>query len=191
LYSKLGLLDGLLQIVLCKAYRALSNQDAKKEPSWCDALLPGQLLYKFESNSIWVLISPSGKTEQREGSEIENRFLYGDRLLTMDEVVSEPEPPSTMPSESRWRRYLFYEKVWSPKAKFQSLFQGSAGCLTIKEGCGNDNGYPIQMVWFSSHSAQAKANGGLKIYQWSHMRLISSINFSKKLLFFTRMNKIK
>jgi hypothetical protein len=42
--------------------------------------------------------------------------------LTMDEVVSELELLSTMPSESRPRRYLFYGKVWSPKAKFQVDF---------------------------------------------------------------------
>ncbi len=43
--------------------------------------------------------------------------------LTMDEVVSELELPSTMPSESGPRRYLFYGKVWSPKAKFQVDFK--------------------------------------------------------------------
>jgi hypothetical protein len=114
--------ERIVEKVLCKAFSALSNQDSKKKPSWCDTLLPGQLLYKFESNSISV-ISPSGETEQMEGSAIVNRFPYDDYLLTMDEVVSELELPSTMPLESRWRIYLFYGKVWSPKAKFQVDFK--------------------------------------------------------------------
>jgi hypothetical protein len=39
-----------------------------------------------------------------EEKAIVTRLLYGDRLLTMDELVSEPELPSTMPLESRQRR---------------------------------------------------------------------------------------
>jgi hypothetical protein len=58
-----------------------------------------------------------------EGDAIGNRFLYGDHLLTMDEVVSELGLPSIMPSESRRRRYLLYGKVWSPKAKFDGDFK--------------------------------------------------------------------
>jgi hypothetical protein len=92
--------------MLCKAFRALSKQDAKKGPSWCDTLLQGQLLYKFESNYISV-ISPSGETEQMEEKAIVTRCPSGDRLLTMDEVVSELELPSTMPLKSRRRRYIF------------------------------------------------------------------------------------
>jgi hypothetical protein len=83
---------------------------------------PGQLLYKFESNSISV-ISPSGETEQMEGNAIMNRFPYGDCLLTIHELVSELGLPSTMPSESCRRIYLFYGKVWSPKAKFHVDFK--------------------------------------------------------------------
>jgi hypothetical protein len=90
--------------------------------SWCDTLLPGQLLYKFESNYISV-ISPSGKTEQIEGDAIVNRFPYGNRRFTTDEVVSELGLLSTMPSESCRRRFLFYGKVWSPKAKFDADFK--------------------------------------------------------------------
>jgi hypothetical protein len=114
--------ERIVKNVLCKAFRALSKQDAKKGPSWCDTLLPGQLLYKFESNSISV-ISPSSEREQLERSAIVNRFPYDDRLLTMDEVVSEVELPTTMPTEACRRRYLFYGKVWSPKAKFQVDFK--------------------------------------------------------------------
>ena len=58
-----------------------------------------------------------------EEKAIVTRLPYGDRLLTMDELVSELDLPSTMPSESRRRRYLFYEKVWSPKAQFQVDFK--------------------------------------------------------------------
>ena len=113
--------ERIVENVLCKAYRALSNQETKRVVSWCDTLLPGQLLYKFEGKSISV-ISPSGKKEEIEGDAIMNRFPYGDRLLTMNEVVSELDLPSTMPSESRWRRYKFYGKVWSPKAKVDVEF---------------------------------------------------------------------
>jgi hypothetical protein len=42
-----------------------------------------------------------------EKKAIVTRFPYGDRLLTMDEVVSELELPSTMPLKSRRRRYIF------------------------------------------------------------------------------------
>jgi hypothetical protein len=73
--------ERIVEKVLCKAFCALSKQDAKKGPSWCDTLLPGQLLYKFESNSISV-ISPSGETKQMEEKEIVTRFPYCDRLLT-------------------------------------------------------------------------------------------------------------
>ncbi len=114
--------ERIVENVLCKTFRALSKQDAKKGPSWCDTLLPGQLLYKFESNYISV-ISPSGETERMEEKAIVTRLPYGDRLLTMDELVSELDLPSTMPSESRRHRYLFYEKVWSPKAQFQVDFK--------------------------------------------------------------------
>jgi hypothetical protein len=70
--------ERIVKNVLCKAFQALSKQDAKKGPSWCDTLLPGQLLYKFESNFISV-ISPSSETEQLERSAIVNRFPYDDR----------------------------------------------------------------------------------------------------------------
>ncbi len=41
-----------------------------------------------------------------KGDAIVNQFLYDDRLLTMDELVSELGLPSAMPSESRRRMYL-------------------------------------------------------------------------------------
>jgi hypothetical protein len=150
--------ERIVENVLCKAFRALSKQDAKKGPSWCDALLPGQLLYRFESNSI-SLISPSGEIEQMEEKAIVTRFPDGDQVLTMDEVVSELELPSTMPSES-----MLWKSVVS-KGEILIGFQGSAGCSTIREGRGDDNDYLIQLAWFSSNSLQAKANGGLKIYR--------------------------
>jgi hypothetical protein len=101
-----GFTERIVEKVLCKAFRSLSTQDAKKA-QWCDTLLPGQLLYQFDGDSILVL-SPSGETEEVEGNAIMNRFPYGDRLLTMDEVVSELGLPSTMPLDSRRRRYLFF-----------------------------------------------------------------------------------
>jgi hypothetical protein len=64
-----------------------------------------------------LAISPSSKTEQTEGDAIVNWFPYGDGLLTMDEVVSELGLPSFVPSETHRCRYLFYGKVWCPKAK--------------------------------------------------------------------------
>ncbi len=100
----------IVKDVLCKTCRALSRQDAKKEPSWCDTLLTGQLLYKFESNSISV-ISPSSETEQLERSAIVNRFPYDDRLLTMDEVVSELELPTTMPTTGPYTHLRAHETV--------------------------------------------------------------------------------
>jgi hypothetical protein len=113
--------ERIVENFLCKAFRSLSTQDAKKA-QWCDTLLPGQLLYQFDGNVILVL-SPSGETEELEGNAIMNRFPHGDRLLTMDEVVSELGLPSTMPSDSRRRRYPFLGKVWSPKAKFHVNFK--------------------------------------------------------------------
>jgi hypothetical protein len=91
--------ERIVENVLCKRFRSLSTQDAKKA-QWYDTLLPGQLLYQFDGDYILVL-SPSGETEELEGNAIMNRFPYGDRLLTMDEVFSELGLPSTMPSDSR------------------------------------------------------------------------------------------
>jgi hypothetical protein len=48
--------DRIVENFLCKAFRALSNNDStKKGQSWCDTLLLGQQLYKFKSNFILVL----------------------------------------------------------------------------------------------------------------------------------------
>ena len=53
-----------------------------------------------------------------EGDAIIKRFPHGDRLLTMDDFVSELGLPSNMPSETRRRRYQFSRQVWFPKVKF-------------------------------------------------------------------------
>jgi hypothetical protein len=83
--------DWIVENVLCKMFRALSNNDStKKGQLWCDTLLLGEQLYKFKSNFILVL-SPSGKTEEVEGDVIVNCFPYGDQLLTMGELVLELE----------------------------------------------------------------------------------------------------
>jgi hypothetical protein len=106
---------------LCKAFRELSNKDSKKALSWCDTLVSTQQLYQFNMNSI-VVVYPNGETEQFEGSAIVNRFAYGDRLLTVAEFISELGLPSSMPTESRRRRYEFSRKVWMPKVKFAVEF---------------------------------------------------------------------
>jgi hypothetical protein len=162
LRSILVLLKGSSKNVLCKAFRSLSTQDAKKA-QWCDTLLPGQLLYQFDGDYILVL-SPSGEKEELEEHAIMNRFPYGDRLLTMDEVVSELGLPSTIPSDCRQRRYLFLEKSGLQRRNSMSISKFHR-LTSIKEGRRDDEDYPIQMVWFSSNSTQAKANRGLKIYR--------------------------
>jgi hypothetical protein len=114
--------DRIVENVLCKAFRVLSNKGSKKKTeTWCDTLLPGQQLFHFESDFISVL-SPNGETEEVDGDAILNRFPFGDRLLTMDELVAELGLPSVMPTESRMRKYRFYGKVWSPKVKFDVEF---------------------------------------------------------------------
>jgi hypothetical protein len=47
--------ERIIENVLCKAFRSLSTQDAKKA-QWCDTLLPGQLLYQFDGDSILVFL---------------------------------------------------------------------------------------------------------------------------------------
>jgi hypothetical protein len=65
-----------------------------------------------------VVIYPNGETEQFEGNAIVNGIPYGDRLLTVAEFISELGLPSSMPTESRRRRYTFSRKVWLPNVKF-------------------------------------------------------------------------
>jgi hypothetical protein len=48
--------ERIVENVVCKAFRSLSTQDAKKA-QWCDTLLPGQLLYQFDGDSILVHFS--------------------------------------------------------------------------------------------------------------------------------------
>jgi hypothetical protein len=124
--------DRIIENVLCKAFRELSHNETKKAQSWCDTLLPGQQLYKFESNFVLV-VSPSGETEEVEGDAIVNRFPYGDDLLTMEEFVSELGLPVVMPSESKMRKYQFYGKVWCPKVKFDVEFSLPKAALLSNE----------------------------------------------------------
>jgi hypothetical protein len=104
---------------------------------------------------LWfiLVLSPSGETEELEGNAITNRLPYGDRLLTMDEVVSELGLPSTMPSDSRRRRY-FFGKVWSPKAKFDVNFKvPQAVPLSKKAG---EMTKTILSKWFGSRPIPRK-----------------------------------
>jgi hypothetical protein len=114
--------DRIVENVLCKSFRALSKKDGKeKKESWCDTLLEGQQVFQFETDFI-IVLSPSGETEEVDGDAILNRFPFGDRLLTMEELVDKLGLPSVMPTESRMRKYQFYGKVWSPKVKFDVEF---------------------------------------------------------------------
>ena len=114
--------DRIVENILCKAFRCLSDKESQKMiESWCDTLLPGQQLFQFEQNFILVM-SPNGETEEVEGDSILNRFPFNDRLMTMEELVAELGLPSVMPTESRMRKYRFYAKVWSPKVKFDLEF---------------------------------------------------------------------
>jgi hypothetical protein len=114
--------DRIVENVLCKALRALSNkQSKKKKETWCDTLFPGQPLFQFEPNVVLVL-SPDGETEEVDGDLILNRFPFGDRMLTMEELVSELGMPNVMPTESGMQKYCFQGKVWSPKVKFDVEF---------------------------------------------------------------------
>jgi hypothetical protein len=89
-----------------------------------------------------------------EGSAIVNRFPYDDCLLAMDEVVSELELPSTMPLESCRCRYLFYGKVWSPKAKFQIDFKVPNAVPLSKKAV--ERTTTILSKWFGSRPIPCK-----------------------------------
>jgi hypothetical protein len=116
--------DRICENLLCKVFRVLSKKDTRKGQSWCDTLGLGQQVFKFEPGFILV-VSPDGQTEEVEGDAIVNRFPYGDRLVTMEELVAELGLPTIMPSESRRRQYEFYGKVWYPKVKFDVEFHFS------------------------------------------------------------------
>jgi hypothetical protein len=76
--------DRTVENVVCKSFRALSNNDSKKKmESWCDTLLPEHNFFQFETNFILVM-SPDGETEEVDGDSILNRFPFGDRLLTIE-----------------------------------------------------------------------------------------------------------
>jgi hypothetical protein len=112
----------IVENILCKAFRALSKKDSKRKTErWCDTMPPGQLIFQFEDDFITVL-SPNGDTEELDGQSIMNRFPFGDRLLTMEELVAELGLPNVMPTESRMRKYCFYEKVWRPTVTFDVEF---------------------------------------------------------------------
>jgi hypothetical protein len=114
--------DRIVENILCKAFRALSNKDSKRKTErWCDTLPPGQLIFQFEDDFI-IVLSPNGDTEEVDGQAIMNRFPFGDRLLTMEELVAELGLPNVMPTESRMRKYCFYEKVWHPTVTFDVEF---------------------------------------------------------------------
>jgi hypothetical protein len=123
--------DRIVENILCKTFRALSN-DGQKNHSWCDTLLPGQQLYRFKTDFI-LIVSESGETEEVEGDAIINRFPYGNALLTMEELVDELGLPCVMPSEPRMRKYQFYEKIWFPKVKFDVEFSIPVPCLLSKK----------------------------------------------------------
>jgi hypothetical protein len=113
--------ERIIENLLCKAFRELSNKDQKEALSWCDTLCSTQQIYQFDSNFI-VVVYPNGETEQFEGNAIVNRIPYGDRLLTVAEFISELGLPSSMPTESRRGSYTFSRKVWLPNVKFAVEF---------------------------------------------------------------------
>ena len=110
--------EHIIEKKLCKAFRALRSQKCpKRQEHWCDTLQVGHILFLFKTG-CFIILSPSGESEEVDGESILNRFPFGDCLLTMQELVLELGLPSVMPSESRMRKYRFYEKVWSPKVQF-------------------------------------------------------------------------
>jgi hypothetical protein len=91
--------ERIIENLLCKAFRELSNKDQMKALSWCDTLCSTQQIYQFNSNFI-VVVYPNGETEQFEGNAIVNRNPYGDRLLlTVAIFLSKLGLPSSMPTE--------------------------------------------------------------------------------------------
>ena len=62
--------------VLCKYYR--SRNQASNDTRWCDTLIPGQTLFRFEEERIFIL-GPNG-SENYAGCLI-NHFPYGDELV--------------------------------------------------------------------------------------------------------------
>ena len=121
--------ERIIENILCKAFRVLKGA---KRANWCDTLLPGQQLFQFKSHCVLV-ISPNGETEEAEGAAIINRFPCGDQLLTMEEVVSLLGFPSVMPSESRRRKFEFYDKVWNPRVMFEVEFNVPATASLSKQ----------------------------------------------------------
>jgi hypothetical protein len=115
------LTDCIAENLLCKTLRVLSKSDQKQVIRWCDTLLPQQQLYQFNANSTLV-ISANGLREEVEGDAIINRFLYCNQLLTMAELISELQLNSTIPTESRRRKYRIPRKVWCRKVKFDVEF---------------------------------------------------------------------
>ena len=113
--------DRMVENIFCKAFRALSSNDSRKEIQWCDTLVEGQQIFQFTRDFV-LIISSNGQSEEVEGAAIINRFPYGDRLLTMEELVSELGLTRVMPTESKMRKYEFYDKVWYPQVRFDVEF---------------------------------------------------------------------
>jgi hypothetical protein len=111
----------VLENILCKAYRILNYKVGQRQPKWCDTLVPGQLLFEFE-NELLTITYPDGSVADYELDCIIQRYPFGDKLVTMAEMVRELGLPSTMPLDSRLRRYEFYSKVLQPRAKLAVEF---------------------------------------------------------------------
>jgi hypothetical protein len=114
--------DRIVENLLCKTFRVLSNNGQQEAARWCDTLIAQQQLYQFNHGSTLV-ISADGSMEEVEGNAIIHRFPFHDQLLTMAELISELELKGMMPSESRIRKYRIPRNLWYPKVKFEVDFK--------------------------------------------------------------------
>jgi hypothetical protein len=76
-------------------------------------------LYKFESGSVVILYPSTDKQEVIDVDAVINRFPYGHRLMTMAEIVEDLGIPTTLPTDSRVRRYQFFHQFGFPKVTFE------------------------------------------------------------------------
>ena len=111
----------LLENILCKAYRILNYKVGQRRPKWCDILVPGQLLFEFE-NELLKITYPDGSIADYELNCLIHRYPFGEKLVTMAEMVRELGLPSTMPEDKRLRQYVFYSKVMRPRARLAVEF---------------------------------------------------------------------